>query len=112
VYFLTFISSDGYAINRYSRFTSGDETMQLLTSSAKSGQQKKRSVPACQDTGSPPIYFVCFLIAVTIPAIRPAMMDHPTNTKIAKQIRPAVNETRSQILIIILLSYFEQKKST
>jgi hypothetical protein len=88
--------------------------MQLLTSSAKSGQQKKRSIPACQDTGSPPIYFVleCFFIAVMIPSISPAMMDHPTKTKTAKQINPAVNETRSQILIIILLSYFEHKKST
>jgi hypothetical protein len=96
----------------YSRFTSGDETMQLLTSSAKSGQQKKRSIPACQDTGSPPIYFVCFLIAVVIPLINPAMMDHPTNTKIARHINPAVNETRFQIFIIILLSYFEHEKST
>jgi hypothetical protein len=46
-----------------------------------------------------------------IPSISPAMMDHPTKTKTAKQINPAVNETRSQILIIILLSYFEHKKS-
>jgi hypothetical protein len=56
-------------------------------------------------------HFVCFFIAVMIPSISPAMMDHPTNTRTARQIMPATNETRSQIFIIILLSYFEHKKS-